>query len=294
MMENPLVSVVMATFNMGQFVGSAIESVLAQDYRPLELIVVDDGSEDNTPEILAPYQQNPLVTVIRQDNAGQTVAKNKGLAAARGDLIGFCDADNRWRPGKLSRQVPLLLDHPEAGVVYGDIVLMDGEDRPLPPPRTRRHSGKITGKLLRENFVTFNTTLVRADIVRRLGGFDEELRMAIDYDLWLRISLQHEFLYIPEPLVDYRIWGGQMSHRTGERMDNFFRLLEKFIRTNPQAISPGEARHAWAHSLTTRGIWLASVGRRREAWADYGRALRYRPHDKRLWRCMTKLVLGRT
>jgi glycosyltransferase involved in cell wall biosynthesis len=285
--------VITASYEMGHYVTEAVDSVLAQDYPNVESIVVNDGSTDQTREILAKYDDDPRVTVIHQENAGQTVAKNRGLAAARGELIGFCDADNRWLPGKLSRQVPVLLARPEVGVVYGDIALIDGDDNPLPPQKTRRLGGRITGQLLIRNFVTFNTTLTPKRILDRVGGFDERLRMAIDYNLWLQISLEHEFHYIDEPLVAYRIWGGQMSHRTGERMENFFRLLEQFLEDHPDAVTPAEARHAWAHSLTTRGQWLASVGRRAEAWADYRRALGHRVHDKRTWKSIAKLLLGR-
>ncbi len=293
MNESPLVSVITASYNMAQFVCLAVDSVLEQDYPNIEIIVVNDGSTDDTRARLSKYEDDDRVTVIHQENLGQTVAKNRGLSAARGEFVGFCDADNIWFPGKLSCQVPLLMSSPGVGVVYGNIALIDGEGKPLPPPRTKRYSGRITAKLLVNNFVTFNTTLVPRSILEKVGGFDENLDMAIDYDLWLRISLDHDFLYIDRPLVHYRIWGGQMSHRTGERMDNFFRLLEKFLETNPRAVSSAEARHAWAHSLTTRGFWLASVGRRSEAWRDYRHALGYRLHDRRLWRCMAKTILGK-
>jgi glycosyltransferase involved in cell wall biosynthesis len=293
MSEIPLVSVVTASYEMGDYVAEAVDSVLAQDYPRVESIVVDDGSTDHTSQVLERYQDDPRVTVIRQENAGQTVAKNRGLAAARGELIGFCDADNRWLPDKLSVQVPRLLERPDVGVVYGDLILIDGGGQRLPTANARRYSGRITGRLLVDNFVTFNTTLVPRSVLDEVGGFDESLRMAIDYDLWLRISLKYEFLYLPRPLVEYRIWGGQMSHRTGERMDNFFRLLEKFLRENPDAVTAAEARRAWAHSLTTRGLWLASVGRTAEAWRDYRAALRKRPHDRRLWTSMARLLLVR-
>jgi glycosyltransferase involved in cell wall biosynthesis len=293
MSEYPLVSVVTASYNMGHYVCQAIESVLGQEYPSVEVIVVNDGSTDDTATRLARYDGDGRVQVIHQENLGQTVAKNRGLAAASGEYVGFCDADNIWLPGKLASQVPLLASRPEVGVVYGDILLIDGEGKPLSAPQKRRFSGRITGKLLIDNFVTFNTTLVSRALLEEVGGFDEELRMAIDYDLWLRISLNYEFLYVDRPLVEYRIWGGQMSHRTGERMDNFFRLLEKFLVTHPDAVTKAEARHAWAHSLTTRGYWLASVGRKSEAWADYRRALGWRFHDKRLWKCMARTILGK-
>ena len=293
MSHQPLVSVITATYEMGEYVDQAVDSVLSQDYPNVESIVVNDGSTDHTREVLAAYDDDPRVTVIHQENAGQTVAKNRGLAAANGEFVGFCDADNRWLPGKLSRQVPVLMERPEVGVVYGQIDLIDGDDNPLPPPKTRRYSGRITGKLLVDNFVTFNTTLTPKRILEEVGGFDERLRMAIDYNLWLQISLEYEFQYIDEPLVAYRIWDGQMSHRTGERMENFFQLLERFLEEHPEAVSRSEARHAWAHSLTTRGLWLASAGRRGEAWNDYQRALTYRPADMRTWKSLAKLVLRR-
>jgi glycosyltransferase involved in cell wall biosynthesis len=288
----PLVSVVTAAYNMGDYVAEAVDSVLAQNYPNVESIVVDDGSTDGTAQVLELYRDEPRVTVVRQANAGQTAAKNRGLAAARGELIGFCDADNRWLPDKLSVQVPLFVGRPRLGVVYGDLILIDGAGERLPTPPVERFSGDITAQLLVDNFVTFNTTLTPRRVLEEVGGFDESLRMAIDYDLWLRISLRYEFLHVPRPLVEYRIWGGQMSHRTGERMDNFFRLLEKFLRDHPDAVTAAQARRAWAHSLTTRGRWLASVGRRREACRDYVQAFRHRPYDRRLWKSAARLLLG--
>jgi len=293
MNDQPLVSVITASYNMGHYVCQAVDSVLNQDYPNIEIIVVDDGSTDDTQSRLAQYADDDRVTVIHQENQGQTVAKNRGLDAAKGQLVGFCDADNLWKPGKLAIQVPHLQANPKIGVVYGDINLIDDEGKSLPPATTIRYSGKITAKLLVDNFVTFNTTLVPRKILTDVNGFDENLRMGIDYDLWLRISLDYEFSYLDQPLVDYRIWGGQMSHRTGERMENFFRLLEKFLKDNPDAVSQAEGKHAWAHSYTTRGIWLASVGRTREAWQDFRKAAGYRPLDMRLWKSMVKTVLGR-
>lgn len=292
MPEQPRVSVIMATYDMGQYVPQAVESVLSQGYENLELIVVDDGSHDDTQERLKPYAGDPRVKCILQDNAGQTVAKNRGLKEATGDYIGFCDSDNRWRPGKLAKQLAVFAENPEIGVVYGDIVLIGSDGQSLPPQPIKRYSGRITGKLLLDNFVAFNTTLTPHRIIREMGGFDEKLRMGIDYDLWLRISTKYPFHYLPEDLVDYRIWGGQMSHRTGERMENFFRLLENFLAANPGAVTRAQARHAWAHSYTTRGRWLSRVGRRSDAMADYQKALEYRPHDLRTWKSLTRLVLG--
>lgn len=117
--------------------------------------------------------------------------------------------------------------------------------------------------------------------------------MAIDYDLWLRISTEYEFHYIPQILVDYRIWGGQMSHRTGERLDNAFRMMENFLARHPDSVSKAEADRAWAHTYVTRGIWHVKQGRTDEARADFGRALGHRPLDARLWKTLVKWALRR-
>ena len=292
MSEHPLVSVVTASYNMEQYVCTAVDSVLGQDCPNLEIIVVNDGSTDDTRASLAKYDDDDRVTIIHQQNMGQTVAKNRGLAASRGEYVGFCDADNLWLPGKLAHQVPLLMSQPEVGVVYGNIALIDGEGKPLPPLKTKRYSGRITAKLLVNNFVTFNTALVPRRLLEKVGGFDEDLRMAIDYDLWLRISLEHEFLYLDQPLVEYRIWGGQMSHRTGERLENAFRMMKKFLAQNPGAVTPVQARRAWAYTLTTRGLWHSREGRPSDAMFDYQAAITKNPFDSRAWKSLTRLILG--
>lgn len=293
MQELPLVSVVMATYNMAQYVGQAIQSVLAQDYQALEVIVVDDGSTDDTPNVLAHFSEDPRVRVIRQANAGQTVAKNRGLQAARGQYVGFCDADNLWCPGKLAMQLPLLQAQREPTIIYGDIQLIDGDGKDLPTPKRRRYSGRITGQLLVDNFVTFNTVLASRQLLEEAGGFDESLRMGIDYDLWLRLSVKYPFEYLEQPLVRYRIWGGQMSNRLGERFDNCFKLLERFLAQNPGCVSQLEVDRGWAHTYVSRGRWRASQGDYRLALADYAKAFHYCPGDLRLWKSMARLMLGR-
>jgi glycosyltransferase involved in cell wall biosynthesis len=293
MSEQPLVSIVTATYNMAQYVVEAVDSILAQTYPQLEAVVVDDGSQDNTQEVLARYAEDPRVKIIHQDNAGQTAAKNRGLAACTGRYVGFCDADNAWLPDKIATQLEAFQGDNPPGVVYGDVQFIDDQGADLPTPRVQRHSGRITGPLLANNFVPFNTCLVPRDILTEVGGFDESLSMAIDYDLWLRISTRYEFRYLPQILARYRIWGGQMSHRTGERLDNALRMMEKFLREHSAAVTPGEARRAWAYTYTTRGLWLARMGKRSEAMSDYQRALEQHPTDLRAWKSLVRLIVGR-
>lgn len=294
MNSTPLVSVVTATYNMGHYLDEAMESVLGQDYPAIELIVVDDGSTDEaTAAVLARYADDPRVVVVRQTNAGQTRAKNAGLARARGAFVGFCDADDAWLPGKLNRQVPLLAADEKVGVVYGDIELMDGDGRPLPWEPPCRYSGRITAQLLIDNFVNFSTALVRKPILDEVGGFDESLRMGIDYDLWLKVSVDHDFQFVAAPLLRYRLWEGQMSHRKGERLETALLLLRRFGERYPDGVPRRDLNRAFAHTYVTRGCWHASEGRRSDAWADFRRAFRLDPFSTRLVKQSVKAALGR-
>lgn len=293
MRQEGLVSVVTATYNMAGYIAETLDSILAQDYPHLESIVIDDGSTDDTAEVLAPYEAAGKVRVVRQQNAGQTVAKNRGIAESRGEFVAFCDADDTWRADKLSKQVAAFRQDADIAVVFSDINTIDGNGDPYDMPPMKRVGGRITAALLVDNFIPFPSSIVRASVLEEVRGFDESLSMSIDYDLWLRISLRYSMHYIPEPLANYRIWEGQMSKKMGERLDNFFRLLERFLAAHPDCATEAEKDRAWAHALVTRGYWHAREGRKIQALEDYGRAMRYRFRDERLWRRVGALVLGR-
>lgn len=291
--EKGLVSVVTATYNMGGYIVETLDSILGQDYPHVESIVIDDGSTDNTQEILQPYLSTGRVTVVRQENSGQTVAKNRGIAESRGEFIAFCDADDTWRPDKLTQQVAAFDLDPDIALVFSDVNYIDANGGPCDHPTMKRVGGRITGELLVDNFIPFPTSIARATVLEEKNGFDENLSMSIDYDLWLRISVDYPMHYIPEPLANYRIWEGQMSKRTGERLDNFFTLLERFLREHPDSVTKKEKARAWSHTLVTRGLWHAREGRKSEALRDFGRAMKYRFFDARLWWCLIALAFNR-
>lgn len=283
---------VTATYNMAGYIGETLDAILAQDYPDIESIIIDDGSTDNTLEVLEPYLKDPRVRVVQQANAGQTVAKNHGLAEARGEFIAFCDADDTWRKDKLSLQIPEF-DDPRVGVVFSDIICVDGEGKVIDIPPMKRVGGRVTAPLLIDNYVPFPTSVARAEVLAEANGFDESLTMSIDYDLWLRISVKHLFAYVKEPLANYRIWEGQMSNKTGERLDNFFKLLERFLAENPDVVTQAEKDEAWAHVYVTRGLWHSEEGRKKAALADYGQAMKLHFFDQRLWRRIAALILDR-
>jgi len=289
-----LVSVVIASYNMGHYLPLAVQSVLAQSYPNVEVLIVDDGSTDDTPAVLRQWDAHPRVRVHRQRNGGQARAKNQGVALSRGDFVAFLDADDVWLPEKLSRQMRLFAGRPEIGVVYSDYECMDGAGQPLPKGPTHMHRGKISGALLIENFVSFPSAIVRRECLERHGAFDETLGMGIDYDLWLRLSAYYQFDFIAEPTVRYRIWAGQMSKNYRKRYESGIRIMQRFLERNPGVVGDSVARCAWAHTYTGRGnstLWHEKD--RVAAFRDYLRALSFRPAYWPAWRSMLRALLTR-
>lgn len=288
-----MVSVVIATYNMARYVQGAVNSVLAQDYPSVEIIIVDDGSSDDTPQVLSCYINDPSVIIITQKNMGQAFAKNRGIKEARGEYIAFCDADDTWIENKLTSQIPLFDKQNRIAVVYGDILIMDSKGNVISAPPMRRYNGKITCHLLVDNFIPFTSAVVRRSVIDEMGGFDESLLMGIDYELWLRISVKYEFVYVAKPLACYRMWEGQMSRQVEERFDNYFLFLKRFLATYPGIVSANDVRKAWAHTFVSRGLWRYSLRQKKLALWDLGRAFRYRPFDYRLWKSFVKFLIGR-
>ena len=184
----PTVSVVMAAKNYARFLPAAVESVLAQTVGDWELVIVDDGSTDETPAAVRPYLADQRVRYFRSDRLGQSRAKNLGAGFARGELIAYLDADDAWLPTKLEKQLSLLAANPEVGVCFSRRLLIDEAGTPRPandplPPR-----GRVAGPMFVRNFVCFSTAVVRRSVLDRIGGFDPQWDLAIDFDLWLRAA----------------------------------------------------------------------------------------------------------
>lgn len=195
----PLVSVIIPTFNRAWAIGRAVDSVLAQDYRPFELIVVDDGSCDQTSEILACYGDR--LSVIHQKNRGVSAARNQGIARAGGDLIAFLDSDDFWRPQKLSVQVDYFTSHPDALICQtGEIWIRNGV-RVNPGKRHQKRAGMIFTPSLDLCLVSPSAVMMRKILFDTMGGFDESLPACEDYDLWLRVTCRYPVHLVDAPLV---------------------------------------------------------------------------------------------
>lgn len=225
----PRVSIVMATRNYARFLPEAIESVRAQTMSDWELIIIDDGSTDDTRQVLAASRNDERIRIIASDRLGQSRAKNLGIGLSRAPRIAFLDADDVWLPEKLEKQLPLFTD--AVGVVYSLRTLIDESGNALPqrtpvmPP-----SGRVADAMFVQNFVCFSSVVVRRSLFEQVGRFDESLDLAIDYDLWLRAARHCEFAFVPEPLVRYRTGHGNLSRKLADRVATAESIMTRAVR----------------------------------------------------------------
>ena len=291
-MDRPLVSVVIATYNMARYLPLAVRSALDQTYGNIEVLVVDDGSTDETPNAIAPFLDDPRVSYRVQENKGQAAAKNHGVRAARGDYIAFLDADDMWAVDKLDAQMALFSGRGTIGVVYSRVCYIDEVGRELGIADNELFCGRVSGPLLIRNFIGFGSSVVNRECFDRLGGFKENLQMGIDYDLWLRFSTQYEFHYVDRPLLYYRVWSGQMSNNCKSRYLNGIEIMKSFLQQFPGAVDKDTEKEAWAHTYVGFGQCVREVDQRLgSAFKLYARALRYRPSYLPAWKAIVKNVL---
>jgi glycosyltransferase involved in cell wall biosynthesis len=212
--RQPKVSVIIPTYNRGWILGEAVASVLAQEFDDFELIVVDDGSTDNTREILEAYHND--IAVLSQNNRGVSAARNRGIAAACAPLIAFLDSDDLWQPQKLSRQVEFFNANPDALICQTEEIWLRNEVRVNPKKRHHKFSGMIFEPSLALCLVSPSAVMIRKKLFDTVGLFDERLPACEDYDLWLRVSCRYPVYLLDDPLIIKR--GGhedQLSKAAG-------------------------------------------------------------------------------
>jgi glycosyltransferase involved in cell wall biosynthesis len=197
--KKPKVSVIIPTYNRGWILREAIDSVLAQDYTDYELIVVDDGSTDDTRKILDSYGRD--IIVLQQPNKGVSAARNRGIAESRAQLVALLDSDDIWLPQKLTRQVAFFKSNPDALICQTEETWVRNGVRVNPKKRHHKFSGMIFEPSLALCLVSPSAVMIRKTLFDTVGLFDESLPACEDYDLWLRVSCRYPVFLIDEPLI---------------------------------------------------------------------------------------------
>ena len=228
-MSKPLVSVIIPTFNRGYCLEESVRSVLQQSFTDFELIVVDDGSTDNTLEVVAQF---PAVKLLRlEENRGVSFARNRGMAVAEGDCIAFLDSDDLWEQDKLATQVKWIERDSQA--VYTDEIWIRNGVRVNPMNKHRKYSGDIFRYCLPLCIVSPSSVLLRTELLNEVGGFDESMPVCEDYDLWLRIAKRYPFHFIEEKLIVKRGGHEDQLSRKYWGMDRWrVHALEKLLKEN--------------------------------------------------------------
>lgn len=246
------VSVVIPTFNAGQWVAQAVDSVLAQTVLPCEIVVIDDGSTDDTRARLAPYMDR--IRYVNQPNLGVAAARNRGIACTTGDFVAFLDADDAWHPRKLELQLNAM--RADASLAMLGAAAFDWPADSIPEVSFCRPATVPWRRLAVKNVFTTSSVLVRRQVLERIGVFDPELRGPEDYDLWLRIAEEHRVAVQEIPLVGYRTVSGSLGRRAVSMETGLRRILRKL-----------DDRRAW------RGDWL--LRRKARAYCGYSCAFLY-------------------
>jgi glycosyltransferase involved in cell wall biosynthesis len=244
----PKVSVIIPTYNSARYLGDAVDSVLAQSFTDFEVLVIDDGSTDDTASLMCQYSSP--VRYIRQENGGVSRARNRGIDESSGRYVAFLDADDTWHRNKLERQLSALDQNCDYQACYSAFTIGDNDLSPLETRRSKRCGSTIEDLLLRGNVVgTPSTVLCDRSLFKVTGGFDPETSQCADWDMWVRLASQTNFLYLDESLVTYRQHDANMSRNAGLLERDSVRVLEKgFAMSELTEEQRGRRRAAFARN----------------------------------------------
>jgi glycosyltransferase involved in cell wall biosynthesis len=236
LINKPEVSVILPAYNHAVLLGEALESVFAQTHRNYEIIVVDDGSTDDTADVLKPLIEQDLIHYIYQQKQGVSAARNRGIAEASGRYIAFLDSDDLFEPTKLDIQVKYLQDYPEVGLVHSGFTKFDNARNDLGYRDTSWFSGMIYPRILLywTTLMAVDTVLIPKKVFDSIGLFDTKLSMGEDLDLWRRIARKYPFGFINKSLARVRVHAGNTSGDKLGATHGLLMYLEQAFKDDPE------------------------------------------------------------
>jgi glycosyltransferase involved in cell wall biosynthesis len=273
------VDVVIPAFNAARFLPAALESVARQTFDDWQIVLIDDGSTDNTAEVVAPYMERfgSKLRYIRQKNQGLPAARNAAIRASDSEFLALLDADDEWLPRRLEESVRVLRERPAAGLAYGLITYIDAEGNKLHTFEGNRRvvEGRVAPAIyMRRIELPCPTITFRRSCVEAVGVFDETMRSTEDRDLWLRIALRYEVAFVPEVLAYYRLSPNQMSTNAQRMMDAQMQFIRKHYGAEgcgwvPRQVSRARAYKQRADALKAQGRSWAALRSSLQALAMY-------------------------
>jgi glycosyltransferase involved in cell wall biosynthesis len=281
----PKVSVIIPTYNCAHYLEQAIESAMNQTYDDLEIIVIDDGSTDDTSQVVRKYEAS--IKYIRQENRGLPAARNHAIKSSLGELIALLDADDWWEPSKLAEQVPILVEDTELCLVYSDleVVYDDGSITPsFLSSRPLAASGYVFDQLLQSGFILPSTVLLRRTCLEEVGMFDEAMRSHEDIDLWLRMCQRWKVTLVRKPLTHRRQGTANMTSNDNLRTEYGIKLFVKAL-TLPNITK--NQHHAIVRQLGnayfSRAYFFFTKGQMQDCRSSLKQSLRCWRWNRRAW-----------
>ena len=291
----PSVDVIIPAYNISRHLRAAIESVNAQSYRDWRIVVVDDGSTDDTQGVLRPLQEQlgSRLTYLKQPNAGPSAARNTGIRASSGELVAFLDGDDLWIPDRLAESVACLQSRPEAALSYGLVTRIAEDGRVIDTwaGNGKPNEGRIASQIyMRAVEFPSVTVTVRRAALTAVGLFDERMRATEDRDLWLRIAQQHEVAFIPKVLALYRVAASSASGNFDKMMAAQLHFIQKHY--GEPGCGDAERRPALARVYRQRAEAYKAARQPWKALRMAGRALAVFPSDRETLRTAASTALS--
>ncbi len=263
--HRPCVSVIIPTYNRAALLMEAVNSVLSQTYRDFELVVVDDGSTDDTAHLLRPHHGR--LRYVHQPHRGVSAARNVGIQFARGEVLAFLDSDDLWVRSKLEEQMAVMRQSPSCKLVYTDEIWIRRGVRVNQGKRHRKYSGWVFDKVLPLCIISFSSALLRREVVTEVGPLDESLPVCEDYDYWIRVASRYPITFLDKLLVVKRGGHADQLSKAYWGMDRFrIRALEKALATGGLGLTQRtQALQELGHKCRIYANGCRKRGRHREA-----------------------------
>lgn len=302
---NPLVSVVIPAFNAAEFIVETIESVLQQTYRPIEIIVVDDGSQDNTVQLIE-TSFSDTVRLVCQQNNGPSAARNRGIRDASGKYIAFLDADDIWLPEKIASQVAVMEKNPDIGLLCGDMVDFNekGEEAQSHFKKNgfdeeefgdRLYIKNAFKKIYNKNFIATPTVMIRRSIIYKTELFPPEFRFSEDYLFWLELARDNKVAYQANVYTLRRKHTANLTNDTAVHVQIRPLVLDRIYSMHGDYLKEQgiDIRERYSKAWFLIGYYRLYQLGQLDVSGDFAKSFRYRPSWRSgLYACVSKLKLG--